>query len=114
MARQAGSVGIVKREFEVDFWRRCHQLKLKPGAYLADILHDAKTRNDSRTGLMALALMTRGMPDEQFPQQHTLPLVVVQRWGDPATAPGRIESSGESMEWSQAEVIESETVDRPS
>jgi hypothetical protein len=63
---------------------------------------------------MAMALMTRGMPEEQFPQQHTLPLVVVQRWGDPATAPGRIESSGESMEWAQAEVIESETVDRQS
>lgn len=91
MARTLGSVGIVKREFEESFWQRCKQLKLKPGAYLAEMMHDARERGDNRTGLLTLALMTRSMADNPVPAQQNLPLVVVQRWVNPTEATGAIE-----------------------
>lgn len=80
MARTIGSVGLVKREFEQDFWRRCRQLKLKPGAYLAEIIHNARAVGDSKTGLAALAVSSRMLPDDPAPLQQSLPMLVVERY----------------------------------
>ena len=79
MARTSGSVGIVRREFETEFYESCHKNGYNPGAELARLMAIASRSNNIRDFVACCAILMKatGVGDAD-PAQSTL-LVVDRR-----------------------------------
>jgi hypothetical protein len=83
MARTWGSLGVVKSEFERDFYAECRRLKIKPGRMAAQMLKSAYDANERREFAVLLKLALDQSSDNHNPQQQALPLLVVERYDNP-------------------------------
>ena len=86
MARTQGSIGLVKREFETDFWRWCHHNEFSPGEECAKLMKRAADRHDSRTFVQLAAVMLKSTDTRDGEVEAMQPTLIVDRSREPHAA----------------------------
>jgi hypothetical protein len=79
MARTLGGIGLVKREFEADFYKWCDKNNFSPGEACADLMKRAVDRGDARTYVQLAAVMIKAAGETPAIDQAQPELLVVDR-----------------------------------
>lgn len=82
MARALGSIGLVRKEFETEFWRFCHDNDFLPGAECARLMQRAAKENDVRMFVSLAAVMLKSGESRDAEAEKQQPLLVVDRTSD--------------------------------
>ena len=85
MPRTAGSVGLVKQEFEEQFRKECRKRKLSLAAGCAEFLQDAQDKCDWRQWVAVAAIATKLLPDPQSDMIQQPLFVIDRRTGETDT-----------------------------